>query len=63
MKLILDVDVGDMGMAMNLAFRIMSQHPDQRVGTSGAITEKIDGRNFQVIRNQGSYTVKGPGRN
>ena len=60
MKLILEGDSSRFGMMMNLAFRIMAEKPDQKVGTSNAIVEKIDGQNYAVIRNQGSYTVKGP---
>lgn len=60
MKLILDVPTGDMGMAMNLAFRVMAQNPQQKTGTGNAVEEVIDGRKFAVIRNQDSYTVKGP---
>lgn len=63
MKLILDCDIADMGNAMQLFFRTMRNNPDQPTGTSNAIKDKIGNREFRVIRNQGSYTVKGPNAN
>lgn len=58
MKIILDCDPGDMGVALNLAFRVSAENPDQKTGTSNAITESVGGIDFEVIRNSDSYTVK-----
>lgn len=54
-KLILQVDSARMGKAMNAAFKVARENPQQKVGTSHGIKT---GDNFVVIRNQGSYTVK-----
>lgn len=58
MKIILDCDPGDMGVALNLAFRIAAENPDQKTGTSNAITESVGSVEFKIIRNLDSYTVK-----
>lgn len=59
MKLILDCDPGDMGVAINLAFRVMADNPQQKTGTGNAVVETVNGVDFQVIRNLDSYTVRG----
>ena len=58
MKIILDCNPADMGSALNTAFRVQQQNPDQGIGRSNAITVRGGGVDFQVIRNQDSYTVK-----
>lgn len=58
MKVILDCEPQDMGAALNAAFRVQSQNPDQGVGKANAVDVRGSGQDFQVIRNQDSYTVK-----
>jgi hypothetical protein len=58
MKIILDCDPADMGSALNTVFRVQQQNPDQGIGRGNAITVRGGGVDFQVIRNQDSYTVK-----
>lgn len=59
MKMILDVeDSIDYIPALNAAQMIMAQHPNQEIGNKGAISVNDRGKNFIVVRNQGSYTVR-----
>ena len=59
MKLILDTDQPFWSSAMLAASSVMRDAPDQKIGTGNAITVIIRGKEFSVVRNQGSYTVKG----
>lgn len=58
MKIILDCQPQDMGAALNAAFRVQSQNPDQGVGRGNGVAVRGSGVDFMVIRNQDSYTVK-----
>lgn len=58
MKIILDCEPADMGAALNTAFRVQQQNPDQKPGRAGAIVVRGGGVDFAVIKNQDSYTVK-----
>lgn len=62
MKLILDCEPQHMGTAMNLVFQVMRSNPQQKVGRGSAVRENINGKVFEVIRNQDSYTVKATGK-
>jgi hypothetical protein len=57
-KIILDCEPADMGAALNVAFRVQQQYPDQKTGGSGAVIMRTGGVDFAVIKNQESYTVK-----
>lgn len=59
MKIILDCEPNAMGEALNLAFKVQAQNPDQKVGNGGAVKARAMGVDFVVIRNQDSYTVRG----
>lgn len=54
-KLILQVDSSRMGKAMNAAFKVARENPQQKAGTGNGIKTP---ENFVVIRNQDSYTVR-----
>lgn len=54
MKVILDVTPQLMGKALNTVFRVQSQNPQQKTGTSNG----VKAGEFIVIRNAGSYTIK-----
>lgn len=60
MKIILDCAPGDMGQALTLAYQVMRANPNQKMGRGNAVKENINGKMFEVIRNQDSYTVKAP---
>lgn len=59
MKMILDVDDSvDYIPALNAGQMVMAQHPQQEIGNKGAISVNDRGKNFQVIRNTDSYTIR-----
>jgi formate-dependent nitrite reductase cytochrome c552 subunit len=59
MKMILDVtDSIDYIPALNAGQMVMAQHPNQEIGNKGAIAVNDRGKNFMVIRNMDSYTVR-----
>lgn len=58
MKIILDCAAPDMGQALTLAYQVMRSNPNQKTGRSNAVKENLNGKVFEVIRNQDSYTVK-----
>lgn len=58
MKLILDCEPADMGAALNAAFRVQTQYPNQETGKANGVPIRGSGVEFLVIRNQDSYTVK-----
>lgn len=62
MKIILDANPSDMGVALNLVFQVMRSNPQQKMGRGAAIKENINGKVFEVILNQDSYTVKAPSK-
>ena len=54
MKVILDVSPQLMGKALNTVFKVQTQYPQQKTGTSNG----VQAGEFIVIKNMGSYTVK-----
>ncbi len=59
MKMILDVeDSIDYIPALNAGQMVMAQNPQQELGNRGAISVNDRGKNFVVIRNQDSYTIR-----
>jgi hypothetical protein len=58
MKVILDCEPAEMGMALNQLFRVTSQNPTQKSGRASAVREKVGGKTVEVIKNLDSYTVK-----
>lgn len=59
MKLNLDSEPSDMGQALNIAFRVISENPQQEIGTGGAVyVRSVNGVLFQVVRNEDSYTAR-----
>lgn len=59
MKMILDVeDSIDYIPALNAGQMVMAQNPNQETGNKGAISVNDRGKNFLVIRNQDSYTIR-----
>lgn len=62
MKMILDVeDSIDYIPALNAGQMVMAQNPQQEIGTKGAISVNDRGKNFMVIRNSDSYTIRRQG--
>lgn len=60
MKVILDVPEEDMSQALNAVFQVQLQNPDQQVGKEFGIRAQINGKEFVVIRNLNSYTIREP---
>lgn len=58
MKLNLDCEPKDMGVALNLSFKLIAENPQQEVGSEGAIYENTNGTDFEFVRNDESYTVR-----
>jgi len=58
MKVILDCEPEEMGGALALFFRVISQNPNQGIGKGEAIVQNLGGQRFAVIRNLDSYTVR-----
>lgn len=59
MKLNLDViDLVDLIPAVNAGLTVMQQNPNQPIGNVGAVSLSLNGKNFTVVRNQDSYTVR-----
>lgn len=58
MKVILDCKPQNMGQALNVVFRVQTQNPNQKTGTSNGVVVRASGIDFLVIKNQDSYTVK-----
>lgn len=60
MKLNLDAEPGQMGVALNVAFRVIAENPTQEVGTKGEIAANVNNTTYIVTRNEDSYTVRVP---
>ena len=60
MKVILDVPETDMGQALNAVFQIQVQNPEQQVGKEFGIRTQVNGKDFVVVRNLNSYTIREP---
>ena len=59
MKLNLDCEPSDMGQALNIAFRVISENPQQEVGNAGAVyVRSANGILFEIVRNEDSYTAR-----
>lgn len=59
MKLNLDCEAQDMGVALNLAFRVISENPNQEKGSEGTVKVRSNtGVNFEFVRNEDSYTMR-----
>jgi hypothetical protein len=57
-RLILDCEPEEMGSALTLFFRVISQNPNQEIGKGNAVMQNIGSNRFAVIRNIDSYTVR-----
>ena len=51
-------DPADYIKAVDAFMRVMATAPDQKVGNGGAIPHTIDGKDYLVVLNQDSYTVR-----
>ena len=60
MKVILDVPETDMSQALNAVFQIQVQNPEQQVGKEFGIRTQVNGKDFVVVRNLNSYTIREP---
>lgn len=60
MKVILDVPEEDMGQALNGVFQVRTQNPDQQVGKEYGVRVMVNGKEFVVVRNLNSYTIREP---
>lgn len=58
MKLILDVGMPDWNQGQMAALSVMRDEPNQKTGTGNAVKVMIRGKQFSVVRNQDSYTVR-----
>lgn len=59
MKINLDSEPQDMGTALNLAFRVIAENPQQEEGSVGAIYVRSSNNIvFEVIKNQDSHTIR-----
>lgn len=58
MKLNLDCEISVMPIALNVAFKVMAERPDQETGTKGIVRAQTNGITFECIRNADSYTVR-----
>lgn len=58
MKLNLDCEPKDMGVALNVAFSILSQNPVMDEGSKGAIVQEVNGITFMLTKNQDSFTIE-----
>lgn len=58
MKVILDCKDEDMAQALGAVFMVRTQNPDQQVGKEFAIRTQVNGREFEVILNLNSYTIR-----
>lgn len=58
MKLNLDCEPKDMGPAMNTAFKLIAENPDQEIGSKGALFIEINLTPFEFTRNEESYTMR-----
>ena len=59
-KVILDTEEEDMGQALNGVFRVRTQNPDQQVGKEYGVRVMVNGKEFVVVRNLNSYTIREP---
>jgi hypothetical protein len=57
-KVILDTEETDMGQALGAVFQVRTQNPDQQVGKEFGIRTMVNGKEFIVIRNLNSYTIR-----
>ena len=56
-KIIIDTPMELWGSAMIVVTRVMAQFPDQKIGTSNAVTFPYENRDYAVVRNEDSYTI------
>lgn len=58
MKLNIDAEPKDMGVALNVAFLIMQANPNQETGTKGQVAREANGLLFVLTRNDDSHTIE-----
>lgn len=58
MKVILDTKDEDMASALGAVFMVRTQNPQQQVGQEFGIRTQVNGREFEVILNLNSYTIR-----
>lgn len=59
-KYILDMFLEDMGQGLVSIMEVQTQNPDQEIGKEHAINVNINGREYEVVRNLNSYTIRIP---
>ena len=59
-KVILDVPQEDMAQALNAVFQVQVQNPEQQVGKEFGVRVQVSGKEFVVVRNLNSYTIREP---
>lgn len=59
-KIILDMPLQDMGLGLTEVIRVMSQYPDQEVGREFAVVVTVNQKEYEVIRNINSYSIRRP---
>ena len=57
-KIIIDAEEQDMSQALNAVFQIQVSNPDQQVGQEFSVKTMVNGKDFEVIRNLNSYTIR-----
>lgn len=58
-RLTLDLaSLADIGEAVTVSLNTISQNPQQEVGNGGAITVKQQDKQYTVVKNEDSYTVR-----
>ena len=60
MKLNLDAEPAEMGIALTTAFRVIAENPNQEEGTAGEVVLKVNNVSYIVTRNEDSWTVRVP---
>lgn len=58
MKLNIDSEPKDMGVALNVAFMLINTEPNQELGSAGMLTTEYNGLTFTLTRNEDSYTIE-----
>jgi hypothetical protein len=60
MKYILDVEEQDMGQALGAISQVRTQNPQQEIGKEFGVRTMVNGKEFIVVRNLNSYTIREP---
>jgi len=59
-KIILDMPPEAMAQGLNAVFQVQVQNPEQQVGKEFGIRVDVGGKQYVVVKNLNSYTIREP---